>query len=100
MFGLFRKKRQPDTVACNLSAIGTDMHSHLLPGIDDGAPDADTSMELIRGLMDLGYRKFITTPHIYSDLYPNNRDTIRSAHELLLSRLQEEGLQSIHDLRY
>lgn len=69
------------------------MHSHLLPGIDDGAPDPETSIELIRGLMKLGYSRFITTPHIYPDLYPNNRETILNAHALLMQHLQQEELQ-------
>lgn len=47
------------------------MHSHLLPGIDDGAPDLETSLELIRSLRDLGFHTMITTPHIMGDMYPN-----------------------------
>ncbi|HEY0679344.1 MAG TPA: CpsB/CapC family capsule biosynthesis tyrosine phosphatase, partial [Chitinophagaceae bacterium] len=57
--------------------------SHLLPGIDDGATDAADSMELMRGLQDLGFRKFITTPHIMSGLYPNTPQTIQFAFENL-----------------
>jgi len=68
----------------DFSAIGTDIHSHLLPGIDDGAADAGQSMELIKGLQELGYRKFITTPHIFADMYPNTPDTIQQAHQHLL----------------
>lgn len=47
------------------------MHSHLLPGIDDGADDIETSLELIRGMRELGYTKLITTPHIIWDMYRN-----------------------------
>ena len=47
MFSIFRNK---STIATDLSEIGTDMHSHLLPGIDDGSPDAATSMELMKGI--------------------------------------------------
>lgn len=52
------------------------MHSHLIPGIDDGAKDMEDSIRLIRGLADLGYRKLITTPHILADFYPNTPETI------------------------
>jgi tyrosine-protein phosphatase YwqE len=52
------------------------MHSHLIPGIDDGAKDMEDSIRLIRGLVDLGYRKLITTPHILGDFYPNTPETI------------------------
>jgi tyrosine-protein phosphatase YwqE len=59
------------------------MHSHLLPGIDDGSPDPETSFKLINALIDLGYKKLITTPHIMWDLYRNDAETISSAYEVL-----------------
>jgi protein-tyrosine phosphatase len=80
MISIFKKK---SSAVVDFSALGTDMHSHLLPGIDDGAQDAAQSLELIRGLQELGFRKFITTPHIMMDLYPNSPRTIRSAYEQL-----------------
>ena len=61
------------------------MHSHILPGIDDGSPDVETSVLLVRGLYDLGIRKCIATPHIIGDLYPNNNETIEAA----LAKLQK-----------
>lgn len=69
------------------------MHSHLLPGIDDGAADPDASIELITNLQDLGYKKFITTPHIYSDLYKNDASTINSAHARLQQALLEKDMR-------
>ena len=50
MLSIF-KKRTAGTV--DLSGLGADMHSHLLPGIDDGSPDAETSLRLIKGLQDV-----------------------------------------------
>ena len=91
MFGLFKKKEKPDW-RLGLSSLKTDMHSHLLPGIDDGAPDVTTSIHLIQGLIELGYTKLITTPHIYPDLYPNSRETITQAHTLLKEHLQQENI--------
>jgi tyrosine-protein phosphatase YwqE len=93
MFGLFKKKKEePIAVPIDYSALGVDMHSHLLPGIDDGSPDAATSVSYIKKMMELGYRKFITTPHAYPDLYPNNPDTIQSALAVLQKQLQEEAV--------
>ncbi|WP_290708920.1 CpsB/CapC family capsule biosynthesis tyrosine phosphatase [Flavihumibacter sp. CACIAM 22H1] len=63
------------------------MHSHLLPGIDDGAPDAATSLQLLTGLQDLGIQGFITTPHILWDLYKNTAATIEPAQQLLQAEL-------------
>ena len=60
----------------------TDVHSHLLPGIDDGAKTIEDSIGIINQLMELGYKKFITTPHISIDRYPNTP-------EIILSKLAE-----------
>jgi tyrosine-protein phosphatase YwqE len=63
----FKKKTTP----ADLSWLKADMHSHLLPGIDDGSPDIATSLEFIKGLEALGYKKIITTPHVLWEIYPN-----------------------------
>jgi protein-tyrosine phosphatase len=68
------------------------MHSHLIPGIDDGSPDMDTSLKLIRGLADLGYTKLVTTPHIMWDMYPNNRDSILQKLEWVRNAVIAEGI--------
>lgn len=68
------------------------MHSHLLPGIDDGSPDLETSLELIRRMMKLGFKKFITTPHIMWEMYKNTPEIINEKLELLRSALKTEGI--------
>jgi len=89
MFSIFKKKTQqpPD-----LSGLVTDMHSHLIPGIDDGATDVANSVELIHGLRDLGYQKFITTPHVLWDIFKNNSSTINPAYENLKAGLAENNI--------
>ena len=74
MFNLFSKNKTITTLP-----IQTDIHSHILPGIDDGAPDMATSIILIKGLQQLGIQKIIATPHIIGDLYRNTPDTINTA---------------------
>lgn len=76
----------------DFAGIGTDMHSHLLPGIDDGAPDLEASLQLIRGMEALGYRKLITTPHILWDMYKNTPDTIRRALDTVQEALVKENI--------
>jgi protein-tyrosine phosphatase len=83
MFSIFRKKKAD--YRGKFSFIGTDIHSHLLPGIDDGSPDDATSFLLTEGLLELGFRQLITTPHIISDLYPNTPDTISTAYQALIN---------------
>jgi protein-tyrosine phosphatase len=75
MFSFFKKK----TVVDHIEWLGVDIHSHLLPGIDDGSPDVHTSIKLIEALHGLGFYKFICTPHIFTELYPNTNATITNA---------------------
>lgn len=71
----------------SLSVVQTDMHSHFLPGIDDGAPTVEDSIELISGMQALGYKKLITTPHIYWDLYKNTTSIIREKLDIVKTEL-------------
>jgi protein-tyrosine phosphatase len=80
MFNFFKKKQQPGSLPKSLP-FSVDIHSHILPGIDDGATDMETSLELIQGLYDLGIRKCIATPHIIGDLYRNTPEIINAALE-------------------
>jgi tyrosine-protein phosphatase YwqE len=72
--------------------LHSDLHAHLLPGIDDGAPDLDTSMALIKALVELGFKELIATPHVMSGLYPNTRDTILSKRDEVLQAIDKEGI--------
>jgi tyrosine-protein phosphatase YwqE len=87
----FRKKGAAPVT--DLSWLGTDIHSHLLPGIDDGAPDIATSLELLRGLADLGYKKIITTPHVFWEMYPNTPKIIGEKEQLVKSAAAEAGIE-------
>ncbi|WP_341833838.1 CpsB/CapC family capsule biosynthesis tyrosine phosphatase [Chitinophaga pollutisoli] len=53
-----------------------DIHSHLLPGLDDGVQDMETALAFIRQLSELGYTHLTTTPHIMCGVYNNGADTI------------------------
>ena len=92
MFKLFSRSK-PSSAIADLSRLSTDMHSHLLPGIDDGAPDMETSLLLIRGMAALGYKKLITTPHIMWDMYKNTADTIIPKLDLVRREIEKEGLE-------
>lgn len=85
MFSIFRRKYP--AVPVDFSGLKTDMHSHLLPGIDDGSPDTATSVLLKKGLEETGYQQFITTPHIMWDMYKNTPASVNAA----LQALQQEG---------
>lgn len=68
------------------------MHSHLLPGIDDGSQSLEESEALIRGFCNLGYRKLITTPHIMSDVYRNTPSIIREKLQTLNAHLASKQI--------
>jgi len=68
------------------------MHSHILPGIDDGARDLENSLTLIRGLAGLGYQKLIATPHIMWDMYRNTPTIINEQLELIRKAVKKEGI--------
>ena len=57
--------------------VTVDLHSHLLPGIDDGVRTLEESLAIIKKFKSMGYTKLITTPHIMSDSYPNTRSIIQ-----------------------
>ncbi|HWJ91755.1 MAG TPA: CpsB/CapC family capsule biosynthesis tyrosine phosphatase [Flavisolibacter sp.] len=80
------------SASIDLSWLGADMHSHFIPGIDDGSRDMDSSLQMIRGLADLGYKKIITTPHVLWDLYPNTPEIIGAGLENLTAAVQQAGI--------
>ncbi|WP_417886177.1 tyrosine-protein phosphatase [Zunongwangia sp.] len=81
MFSFFSKKYY----FVDYLADFTDFHNHILPGIDDGSPDVETSLELLERFEKYGIKNFVHTPHIMNDYYPNTPETIGNA----LKKLQD-----------
>ena len=73
-----------------------DIHSHLLPGIDDGAKDLNKSIELIKKMSSYGIKNFITTPHVLGDVYPNSTETINEKLALVKDELISKGMTDIN----
>lgn len=78
-----------------LAALKADMHSHLLPGLDDGAETLAHSLDLLRELRTLGFSKLVMTPHIMGDFYKNTPEGIRHALATLRAAATEAGLGDI-----
>lgn len=87
MFSFFKTRAQK-----NYAPLLTDIHSHLLPGLDDGVKSLEESGQLIRQFIDLGYSKLITTPHIMSDFYRNEPEQIMEKLVLLRQYLKQEDI--------
>ena len=85
---LFKKKSALLEQPIDLGRLHTDLHSHLIPGIDDGAKTMEDSISLIKALKDMGYKKLITTPHIMTDYYKNTPDIINMGLESVRAELK------------
>jgi protein-tyrosine phosphatase len=73
-----------------VNPITTELHSHLIPGIDDGVQTLEESIAILKHLSSLGYQKVITTPHIMADYYQNSRQTISPLLEQVQNSLKAE----------
>ena len=60
MFDFFKKKKEPRPI---FQPLGTDMHCHLIPRVDDGSKCMEESIECLKTLKAVGYDKVIITPH-------------------------------------
>lgn len=87
------KKKEVVIEDLDLSWMQVDMHSHLIPGIDDGSKTMEESLELIRRLSGYGLRKLITTPHIMSEYYRNNPEIINMGLSDLRKAVKGEGIE-------
>ncbi|MCY7409610.1 MAG: hypothetical protein LH473_05000 [Chitinophagales bacterium] len=90
MFNFFSKKKSP--FIQHPVRIGTDLHSHLIPCIDDGAKSDEEALGLVRSLQSLGYTKCITTPHIYQGVHNNSKEKILTGLEKLRSLLDQHRI--------
>lgn len=70
----------------------TDLHSHLIPGIDDGVKTLEESIEIISKMKDLGFKKIITTPHIMSHRFPNTKEIILSKAKKVRKELKKRNI--------
>lgn len=87
MFDWFKKKR-----IASGAPITTDIHSHLLPGLDDGVKSLEEAEEIILEFQRLGYTKLITTPHVIHDSFRNTTAGILTKLEELKKHLQSKGI--------
>ena len=80
MFGIFKSKY--NLINSGLMKGMTDIHSHVLPGVDDGSPDINTSLSLLRYMESIGLREVWLTPHIMED-YPTLNKKLQQQFDVL-----------------
>lgn len=73
--------------------VQVDMHSHILPGLDDGSQNIYDSIDMIKHLSEKGKKKLIMTPHIMHQVYNNNADNINIALQNLKLEVTNQGIQ-------
>lgn len=91
MFSFFKTK---PTSPFPFHELKADVHSHIIPGIDDGAPDEETSVMLVKGLIDLGFETFTATPHVMEDIWRNDSASIMAGHARLVEALKEAHIMN------
>lgn len=64
-----------------------DIHSHLLPGVDDGFQNSPDSLQAIRCMAGAGCHKIVLTPHINPELFPQMDE---QSHSEVFSRFREQ----------
>ena len=93
LFGNLFKKKEPLLDPVDFSVVHTDIHSHFIPGIDDGAQTMEESLELIKRMKQLGFKKIITTPHVMSDYYRNTKENILEGKKQVVDELERNYLK-------
>lgn len=92
LLGSLFGKREAELGPADLSVLGVDVHSHFIPGIDDGSQSMDQSMELLTAMAELGYRKVVTTPHNMADGYKNTPEIILGGLERVREEVKRRGI--------
>jgi tyrosine-protein phosphatase YwqE len=85
-------KSTKTNIAADLAVLKCDVHSHFIPGIDDGAQTMEESMAMLREFSAMGYKKVITTPHIMSDAYRNTPEIILAGLAKVRVALKSENI--------
>ncbi len=88
MFTIFKRRHNgiPEPLIIN-----TDIHSHVLPGIDDGAQTPTDGADIVEGLAALGISRMLVTPHVTNEVFPNTTASIDAALQRLQTELDQRG---------
>ncbi len=84
MFNFFSKKSKEP----NKLFFHTDIHCHVIPGIDDGSPNVEKSVELVRRMKAIGLTRIIATPHVTESTFENSPEIMDSSMNELNAALQ------------
>lgn len=89
MFNFFHSKKRPLPI---FESLVTDMHCHLVPGVDDGSTSAELSMECMQQLSALGFKQLFITPHFQFPRYNNEEEDICRRYAELERQVNQHGV--------
>jgi len=87
-FFLKQKQRLEDLIPEDY----VDIHSHLLPGIDDGAKSVNDTLFLLNSMKKMGFEQFTATPHVITNIWDNTKSIIENSKESLLENFERRNL--------
>lgn len=98
MFDFLKKKSKDPVELC----FTTDIHCHIVPGVDDGSPDASTSADLIERMQAWGIKRIIASPHVTQNTFENDATTIEPAMASLRAELnrRSNNIEVSHSAEY
>ena len=88
MFGkLFKRSKEQVKLFYN-----TDVHCHILPGVDHGSQSMEQSLEMLRAEAEMGINRVILTSHVTAITFENTRETLTDAFMKLKDAVTDEGM--------
>ena len=87
MLNFFGRKKEPTTLFYN-----TDVHCHILPGVDHGSQNVEQSLAMLQAELDMGITRVICTSHVTSNTFENTPETLNAAYDELKLAVAEAQL--------
>nr|AIF26618.1 hypothetical protein [uncultured bacterium fosmid pJB71G8] len=87
MFNFLRKRPKNSTLFYN-----TDVHCHILPGVDHGAQTVEQSLEMLEAQMGMGINRVICTSHVTSETFENTPESLTQAYNILCDAVKQAGM--------
>ncbi len=87
MFNFFRKSKKNVNLFYN-----TDVHCHILPGVDHGSQSVEQSLEMLKAEMDMGISRVMCTSHVTAETFENTPESLTAAYNTLCEAVKREGL--------
>jgi tyrosine-protein phosphatase YwqE len=90
------KGNEPSSLT-DFSQMAVDLHSHLIPGIDDGVKFLEESVDILREFKRMGFSKVITTPHVMPGGFDNTPENILAGRDKVREALRQNNIDIAFD---